>query len=342
MNLSAPIVIFGAGNLGRRVTRTIRPVLFCDNNRALWGTEWDKIPIESPQTAVQRYPGATFIYAIWHPCRTETMADRMRQLKSLGASNVIPFSALFGDYGNALLPHFFWERPSYYVHHQQEIRQARELMDPEGRKEFDRQMRLRLGDPSDQVIDSGIQYFPDGVFPLGRNEIFIDCGAYDGDTIADFRRATGNHFSKIVAFEPDPENFAALRSALHGNPRVVLHPYATGSGRGIVRFTIDGTGSKISSVGTYEVEVITLDEILEEVAPTYIKMDIEGSEPATIEGGSKTIVRFRPKMAVCVYHAPDHLWSIPLQLAKLLPDSRFTLRTYVADGWDCVCYCIPR
>jgi hypothetical protein len=37
-------------------------------------------------------------------------------------------------------------------------------------------------------------------------------------------------------------------------------------------------------------------------------------------------------MAVCLYHAPDHLWTIPLRLSELLPNSRFTLRTYCGDG----------
>jgi hypothetical protein len=87
---------------------------------------------------------------------------------------------------------------------------------------------------------------------------------------------------------------------------------------------------------------MTLDEVLSGVAPTYMKLDIEGSEPAALEGGRSTIVQHRPKMAVCLYHAPDHLWRIPLRLAELLPDSRLTLRTYSADGWECVCYCMPR
>jgi len=342
MNLSSPVVIFGAGNLGRRVARAIRPEMFCDNNRALWGTSWEGIFIQSPETAVQQYPSATFINAIWHPSRSERIADRTRQLKSLGASNVVPFSALFGDYGDFLLPDWFWERPAYYARHKVEIQQARALMDPEGRNEFDRQMWLRLSDPSDQVIDTGVQYFPNDLFQLSRSEVFVDCGAYDGDTIAEFRRVTGDRFERVIAFEPDPKNFAALKSAVDGIDGITLHPYATGSRCEKVQFTIGGTASRISSTGTCEVEVVRLDDVLDGMAPTYMKLDIEGSEPATIEGASRTIARHRPKIAVCLYHAPDHLWSIPLRLSELLPNSRFTLRTYVADGWECVCYCVPR
>jgi len=341
MKSPSPIVIFGAGNLGRRVARAVSPVLFCDNNSALWGSLCEGMPVESPEKAVQRYPNATFVIAIWHPSRTADMMDRVNQLRSFGAGNIISFPALFNDYADLLLPHGFWERPGYYAEHDEDTRRVRALLDPAGREEFDRQIRLRLGDVSDQVINSGVQYFGENLLQLNRNEVFIDCGAYDGDTIAEFRRATGDHFARIIAFEPDPENFAALRSAVNGDSRITLQPYATGVRRETVRFTLSGTGSRISSAGTCEVQTITLDEALDGIAPTCMKFDIEGSEPDALEGGRETIARHRPKMAVCLYHAPDHLWRIPLRLSELLPDSRFTLRTYCADGWDCVCYCIP-
>jgi len=334
-------VIFGAGNLGRCVARAVHPVLFSDNNPALWGTVCEGVPVESAEMAVQRHPDATFIVAIWHPSRTERLTDRMSQLKSLGALNVVPFSALLADHGGFILPNMFWERPGYYDAHHAEISRTRALLDPIGREEFDRQMRLRLGDFSDQVIDAGVQYFPKDVFHLSSNEVFIDCGAYDGDTISEFRRETGDQFSRIIAFEPDPKNFGALKSAVNGDPRIMLQPYATGARRETVRFSLSGTGSRISSTGSCEVQLVTLDEALDGLAPTYMKFDIEGGEPDALEGGSEIIRRCRPKMAVCLYHSPDHLWRIPLRLNELLPNSRFTMRTYCGDGWDCVCYCIP-
>jgi FkbM family methyltransferase len=343
MTFSRQIVSFGAGNLGRRIARALRPILICDSNSSLWGTVVEGIPVESPKSAVQRYPDATFVVAIWNPSHTEGMKQRINQLRSLGAQNVVPFSALLPEYGDLLLPHLLWERPDYYRDYEEDIGRARALLDSAGQEEFDRQVRLRLGDFSNQVIDPGVTYFPADLFQLGRNEVFVDCGAYDGDTTAAFRKATDDHFDRIVAFEPDPQNFALLKSAVNGDHRIVLQPYATGARRETLRFVAgDGVASRISPTGTCEIESITLDEALEGLAPTYIKFDIEGSEPDAIEGGRNTIARHRPKMAVCLYHAPDHLWSIPLRLNELLPNSRFSLRTYYADGFDCVCYCIPR
>jgi hypothetical protein len=83
-----------------------------------------------------------------------------------------------------------------------------------------------------------------------------------------------------------------------------------------------------------------LDVALNE-APTWIKMDIEGSEPAALRGAEMSITRHAPLLSICVYHSQDHVWSIPNQIAKLRPDYRFYLRPYVAESWDLVCYAIP-
>jgi FkbM family methyltransferase len=339
---SSVIICFGAGNLGRRIARAAHPVLFCDNNSSLWHTSVAGIPVESPQLAVERFPDATFVVAIWHPSRTDSMAGRIRQLRSLGAAKVIPFWSLLAEYRDQLLPNLFWELPDFYALRSNEILRGRALLDSEGQAEFDRQMRLRRGDLADQMIAVGAQYFPEGLFRLNQNEVFVDCGAYDGDTIADFRRATSDRFDRIIAFEPDPYNFKELSTAANCDPRIVVHPYAVGARREILRFAVGGTGSHVSADGTCEVEAVSLDEVLAGIAPTYIKLDIEGSELDALEGARQTVTTHRPKMAVCAYHVPDHLWTIPLRLTELLPNSLLTLRTHCADGFDCVCYCIPR
>ena len=53
------------------------------------------------------------------------------------------------------------------------------------------------------------EYF-NSLMKLGSNEVFIDCGAYTGDTVKAFLEKVENHYKKIVAFEPDNENFAQL------------------------------------------------------------------------------------------------------------------------------------
>jgi len=340
VSASDEIVVFGAGSLGTRVARAVNPVLFCDNNQNLWGTSVEGVPVESPVTAINHYPGATFVAAIWNPSPTESMLDRIGQLKRLGASRVIPFTDVLEEYGDRILPNLLWAKSDFYAAHADEIREARSLLTESGREEFDRQMRLRSGKFDGQVIDQGIQYFPPEI-TLGDHEVFVDCGAYDGDTVAQFRKATGDRFERIMAFEPNPFKLPLLREATQGDRRISIQPYGVGNRRETVRFTDAGVGSRISADGGCEVQIVTLDEALQGMAPTYMKFDIEGSELDALEGGQGMIRRHRPKLAVCVYHVPDHLWRIPLKLHELVPDATFTMRTYSADGFECVCYCIP-
>lgn len=334
-------VIFGAGNLGRRVAGIVSPVLFCDSNRKLWGSSINGIPVESPNKAVDLYPDATFIVAIWNPSSTEGMLDRIAYLKSLGAKRIIPFTELFEEHAERMLPNLLWEKRDYYAGHEDAIREARSLLNETSRQEFDRQLRLRQGEFDGQYIDPGVQYFPAEV-RLSNEEVFIDCGAFDGDSISHFSRATGNRFQRIVAFEPDPVNLAALRHATDGDSRITIQPFAIGARKYTAHFTVAGLGSHLEEGGDFEVQVTTLDDALFDCVPTYIKFDIEGSELEALNGGEQTIRRHRPKLAVCAYHVPDHLWRIPLRLHELLPDAELSLRTYNADGFDCVCYSLPK
>jgi hypothetical protein len=71
-------------------------------------------------------------------------------------------------------------------------------------------------------------------------------------------------------------------------------------------------------------------------------MDIEGAEMDALAGAAATLARHRPTLAICSYHVQDHLWRIPGRIGKLMPDARLLLRTHCVDGFDLVCYAVPR
>ena len=91
-----------------------------------------------------------------------------------------------------------------------------------------------------------------------------------------------------------------------------------------------------------EVEVAPLDELVPGGRATYLKFDIEGAEPDALNGAAQTIARNRPVLAVCLYHAQDHLWTLPVQTAALVGEGyEFHLRRYCADIFEEVLYAVP-
>lgn len=59
------------------------------------------------------------------------------------------------------------------------------------------------------------QYFDDDIVKLGMEEVFVDCGAYIGDTIGAFLKKLendGGNFNEIIALEPDPQNYEKLNN----------------------------------------------------------------------------------------------------------------------------------
>lgn len=70
----------------------------------------------------------------------------------------------------------------------------------------------------------------------------------------------------------------------------------------------------------------------------YIKMDIEGSEADALAGAHETILRFRPKLAICLYHKPADLWSIPLSIKQRYPFYRLYLDHHTLHNQETVMY----
>ena len=192
----------------------------------------------------------------------------------------------------------------------------------------------------------GTIYFPEDLFNLTDEEVFIDCGAFDGDTLRSTLHATGSRFARIVVFEPDPANYTRLRECVQGLPpevstRVQTYQQATGAGNQKVYFRATGTDGSAIGDGDLEVDCVALDSAIPDVTPTPIKMDIEGAELDALAGAKHIIARDAPVLAICAYHRQSDLWRIPLLIHSILPDYRLSLRPHLIEGWDSVRYAVP-
>ena len=178
------------------------------------------------------------------------------------------------------------------------------------------------------------QYFPDEI-KFEDNEVFIDCGAFDGDTIDIFiqkMKKEGKKIAKIFAFEPDEKNFGKLKD--RGFENTILFRKGVYNQKTTLCFTGAGnTRNAISEAGLFHVEVDTIDNTI--LAIPYInntgmliKMDIEGSELAAIEGAKNTITAYKPKLAICVYHKNEDLITIPQKILSFVPEYKLYLRAH--------------
>ena len=348
-------ILFGAGNLGRKTLRGLRaagitPRAFVDNNSAIWGKEIDGVPVWSPVEAAARYgDSVTFIMTIWRGEGTDTMAERCQPLVDLGCRHIINFGQVFWKYPEVFLPHYSFDLPHKVLEQADEVRRAFELWaDDASRAEYVAQIRWRLHldfDGLPRPVKHPI-YFPDDLYAIAADERFVDCGAFDGDTLRTFLARAGERFDKVFAFEADPANFAKLRDYVAKLPaglgdKVEVFDCAVGARDGQVFF--DATGTEASAVGAsgLAIDCKRLDHVLADRAPTWIKMDIEGSELDAIEGASGLLATSAPILAVCVYHRQDHLWRAPLMIQALRSGYQFFLRPHLLESWDLLCYAVP-
>jgi FkbM family methyltransferase len=349
--LGKRLVLFGTGPLGKGVLAGLRragvePLAFADNNRDLWHQQVMGLPVLSPTEAAELHGRtACFVVTIYQG------SSARRQLASLGCQRVVACAPLLWKYADIFIPQCSLELPHRFREQCHSIRQCYATLGDElSKRELREQLLWRywldfsvLSPP----LDASDTYFPmDLLLPL-PDEVFVDCGSFDGESTRSFNRHWGGEFRHVFAFEPDPVNRGALASnveAMRIGDRVTVIPYAVGNTNGHVSFACNSSvTSRVTTQGAGSViECRRLDDIEWRLMPTYIKMDIESAEPEALAGASELLRRHQPVLAVCTYHRSEHLWQIPNLIRSISPEYHLFLRRYAEECWEGVCYAIPK
>jgi FkbM family methyltransferase len=349
------LVLYGAGALGRAVLARLRragvePSAFADDTPGKQGQAIEGVPVMRPREAAERFgPALVFAVTILNPALR--FLDAKERLERATGTPAVSYLHLAWKYPAAFLPLGPFELPGDVRAKAREIREAfAAFADGESRRQFVAHLRFRLRlEHAALPANSRDDYFPEGVLPeLPADAVFVDCGAFDGDTLRRFLERQRGRFGAAYAFEPDAENFRRLREYVGGLApeaagRIRLFRAGVGERRARLRFNATGdTGAALSEEGGAEVEVLPLGEVVEAAGrAVYVKFDVEGAEWEALRGAEALIRDARPLLAVSVYHRPDDLWQLPLRLRALDPASRLYLRTQGEDGMDVICYAVP-
>lgn len=191
-------------------------------------------------------------------------------------------------------------------------------------------------------------YFPQEIFALEEDEVFVDCGAFDGDSINAFTHALvrdgRNTAKKIYAFEPDAETFAQLQKNMAGLPQCISFQAGVWNEETTLYFKASNSfSSSLSDTpADSKIDLMKIDDVLNGGKASFIKMDIEGAELAALEGAQKTIQRWQPVLAISLYHKREDLVTIPQFIRHLQSDYALFLRCHHPRlAYEMVLYAVP-
>ena len=273
-----------------------------------------------------------------------------RSLSALGFEDIVPFYDLAESFRHRHPLSNGWFAPPLTAQDQERTAKVLALWDDDVSRAHHLQFLAwrRLREEwtfAPAPLDTGNRFFiPEVVGSLRNDEVLLDAGAHEGSVIDTFVRRLSGEFRQIVAVEPDPANRTQLedrlRRLLPDDRRVTIYDCALAEGEGEALFH-DGLGyaSQLSQTGRMRVKTRPIDAL--GMAPTFVKLHLEGGELTALKGGRQTLIANRPLIAATVYHNDDGIWKTAHWLMETLADYRFLFRLHSWCGTGAVVYAIP-
>ncbi|MCM1298292.1 MAG: FkbM family methyltransferase [Firmicutes bacterium] len=183
---------------------------------------------------------------------------------------------------------------------------------------------------------------------IGSEEVYVDLGAYNGDTVEKFLELAKGSFREIFAMEPDPRNFKKLLNRHAGLSAEKFHPVNAAAWSEDAELQFKKSGGRNSSVcnpygrgATAAVKGKAVDSLTAGTIPTIIKFDVEGCEKEAVEGAKNTIQNHKPRLILSLYHRTEDLLELPLRIKELNCEYKLYLRHHpYIPAWDTNLYCI--
>ena len=170
-------------------------------------------------------------------------------------------------------------------------------------------------------------YFDLDLVTCNENEVFVDIGAYNGDSAKSFIETYGQ-YKKIYCYEITEESVLKCHETLSAYDNIEIRNKGVGSENKTMyfhKFGLSGSSNMVKEQGEIPVDIVSIDnDITEKV--TFIKMDIEGAEQEALKGCKKHIMNEHPKLTICTYHNNEDIWKIPRMIEEMDSNYHFYMR----------------
>lgn len=350
----SPVFIYGTGTFAQDVHRVL-----LDNGLPVYGfidhmtREYPFLygmPIYTPEKAAE-IAGVTMQAVIVlgiHNYQAD-VSKIINRLASAGFKKILNSVDIYDYFGRELGVRYWLTSRDYYFSLQTVLEEMHILWaDDVSKSLFRAVMEFRLtGDTTKLPTPDLVNPYHPIDLPSWKMPLrFVDCGAFDGDTLADLIK-NKIEIQSVAAFEPDLTNYAKLSHFISSHkkelPEANLFPCGVYSSTRQLSFeTGQGMASNISSKGTTVIQCVALDDAIPTLFPNLIKMDIEGAEYDALLGARQIIKTHTPGLAVSLYHRPEHLWQLPMLVESIAPGKyKFYMRSHAMNDFDLVLYAIP-
>ncbi|MDR6553595.1 FkbM family methyltransferase [Paenibacillus qinlingensis] len=337
-----PLLIFGAGEIADHTIRLlekkqikINDVFISEgegNGNRIRGYE-----VKSLQYILEKYKKVNVIVAF------ANFKNGISEVKQYFGDVVKSIFVLDDVYQNNYYSYDFVEKNAFFF---EQVYNS--LSDDLSKKTYIEFINTKIsGDPSKLYDYARIEefYTVDNLITFSEGEVFLDCGTYSGDTIELFYRKFRDVWDKVhvVAFEPDSNNLDLLSNMLNRENinNVEIVPKGVWNYNNKLYFNSDAQVSAVTGSGITSIDVVSIDDYCKELQPiTFIKMDIEGAEMEALMGAVETIKKYRPKLAISIYHKPEDIFLIPRFLKMLVPEYKFFVRQHKYISVDLVLYAV--
>lgn len=342
--------IWGTENVGHRMfeileSNNIKVLGLFDSNHLKIGKLYRGMTIEQPRKVNE----FTIISSYHLPSHLEAA----KQI--LGDFAISAWEFLLGAELSSGLPWFNLRHPKELTEKQKnELIGVANRISENSQPEFWRQVAARhfvgiLNNTEFGIEPQNSEYFHSSFVSTESKSIFLDLGAFTGDTLDRFfrQKVLGKDQRFAIALEPDRNNYSELWKNYKDSPHVLTLNAAIASESGLTPFfenkgVLDDTSveSRIGdSLNNTFIPKVTIDQIFANYKFTHAKFDIEGYEQDALRGASNAINAKVTQWAIASYHCFDDLWEIPKYFDD---DYEIHVTRHATLPWDTTMYFIPR